>query len=56
MRELGFELKEKEIHNMILFLDDDGSGNIRCDEFLKRITQKFLNRGRQMASTFECSR
>ena len=32
MRELGFVFKEKEIHNIIRYLDDDGHGNIRCTQ------------------------
>ena len=39
MHELGMEFKEKEIQK----IDDDGSDNIRYEEFLKRITQMFVN-------------
>ena len=44
MRALGFEPKKEEIQKMIADVDDDGSGSIEFDEFLKMMTQKILNR------------
>eukprot|EP00438_Fugacium_kawagutii_P008701 Skav236561 [mRNA] locus=scaffold1066:334594:343161:- [translate_table: standard] len=50
MRALGFEPKKEEIQKMIsaprqqLDVDDDGSGTIGYEEFLKMMTHKILNR------------
>merc|ERR1712098_194872 len=44
MRALGFEPKKEEIQKMISDVDDDGSGTIEYDEFLKMMTHKILNR------------
>merc|ERR1712062_671427 len=44
MRALGFEPKKEEIQKMISDVDDDGSGTIRYEEFLKMMTHKILNR------------
>ena len=44
MRALGFEPKKEEIQKMIADVDDDGSGSIEFEEFLKMMTQKILNR------------
>merc|ERR1739843_45578 len=44
MRALGFEPKKEEIQKMIADVDDDGSGTIEFDEFLKMMTTKILNR------------
>merc|ERR1712217_628580 len=43
MRALGFEPKKEEIQKMISDVDDDGSGNIGYEEFLKMMTHKILN-------------
>merc|ERR1711939_1186513 len=44
MRALGFEPKKEEIQKMISDVDDDGSGTIEYEEFLKMMTHKILNR------------
>merc|ERR1712014_95531 len=44
MRALGFEPKKEEIQKMISDVDDDGSGTIGYEEFLKMMTHKILNR------------
>merc|ERR1712086_331903 len=44
MRALGFEPKKEEIQKMISDVDDDGSGTIGFEEFLKMMTHKILNR------------
>ena len=44
MRALGFEPKKEEIQKMISDIDDDGSGTIGSEEFLKMMTFKILNR------------
>jgi len=44
MRALGFEPKKEEIQKMISDGDDDGSGTIGYEEFLKMMTHKILNR------------
>merc|ERR1711918_266655 len=44
MRALGFESKKEEIQKMISDVDDDGSGTIGYEEFLKMMTHKILNR------------
>merc|ERR1712078_643510 len=44
MRALGFEPKKEEIQKMISDVDDDGSGSIEYEEFLKMMTHKILNR------------
>merc|ERR1712224_980418 len=41
---LGFEPKKEEIQKMISDVDDDGSGTIEYEEFLKMMTHKILNR------------
>merc|ERR1712185_196813 len=40
----GFEPKKEEIQKMISDVDDDGSGTIEYEEFLKMMTHKILNR------------
>merc|ERR1739844_642813 len=42
MRALGFEPKKEEIQKMISDVDDDGSGTIGYEEFLKMMTHKIL--------------
>merc|ERR1712216_973344 len=44
MRALGFEPKKEEIQKVISDVDDDGSGTIEYEEFLKMMTHKILNR------------
>jgi len=44
MRILDFEPKKKETQNMISDVDGDGSDIIGCEEFLKMMTYKVLNR------------
>merc|ERR1711972_651315 len=44
MRALGFEPKKEEIQKMISDVDDDGSGTIEYEEFLRMMTHKILNR------------
>merc|ERR1712129_445101 len=44
MRALGFEPKKEEIQKMISDVDDDGSGTIGYEEFLKMMTHKILSR------------
>merc|ERR1712026_127384 len=44
MRALGFEPKKEEIQKMISDVDDDGSGTIGYEEFLKMMGHKILNR------------
>ena len=44
MRALGFEPKKEEIQQMISDVDDDGSGTIGYEEFLKMMTHKSLSR------------
>merc|ERR1711966_129053 len=44
MRALGFEPKKEEIQKMISDVDDDGSGTIGYEEFLKMMTFKILKR------------
>jgi len=43
MRTLGFEASKDEIEKMIADVDDDGSGEIEYEEFLKMMTTKMLN-------------
>merc|ERR1712156_882292 len=44
MRALGFEPKKEEIQKMISDVDDDGSGTIGYEEFLKIMSQKMNER------------
>ena len=44
MRALAFEPKKEEIQKMISDVDDDGSGTIEYEEFLKMMTHKIVNR------------
>ena len=43
MRALGFEPKTEKIQKNISDVDDDGSGTIEYEKFLKMMTQKILN-------------
>ena len=40
MRALGFEPKKEEIQKMISDVDDNGSGTIEYEEFLKMMTHR----------------
>ena len=44
MRALGFEPKKEEIQNMISDVDDDGSGTIEYEKFLRMMMHKILNK------------
>merc|ERR1712046_28324 len=44
MRALGVEPKKEETQKMISDVDDDGSGTIEYEEFLKMMTHKILTR------------
>merc|ERR1739848_144118 len=43
-KELGERMTDEEIQKMISDVDDDGSGTIEYEEFLKMMTHKILNR------------
>merc|ERR1712244_199031 len=44
MRAFGFEAKKEEIQKMISDVDDDGSGTMGYEEFLKMMTHQILSR------------
>merc|ERR1711964_815369 len=44
MRALGVEPKKGEIEKMMSEVDDDGSGEVGYEEFLKMMTNKILNK------------
>ena len=42
MRALGFNPTKDEVAELIYFVDDDGSGTIEFDEFLKLMQTKMV--------------
>merc|ERR1712078_211608 len=44
MRALGFEPKKGEIEKLIHSVDDDGDGEMDCDDFLRMMEVKILNK------------